>query len=100
MGNLRITISYGRRGHPGVVLIPFTRGIMRLASFSLVFTFLFLSSSGLRAELVSLDIRERQPFANGIGFGNSGPCVKITGVARFAIDPKNPRNKAIVDLHL
>ncbi len=73
---------------------------MRWASFSLGITFLFLSSSALRAELVSLDIRERRPFANGISFGKSGPYEKIKGVARFAIDPKHPCNKAIIDLSL
>lgn len=71
---------------------------MRWASFSHSFAFLLLSSSVLRAELVSLDIRERQPFANGISFGDSGAYEKITGVARFAIDPKHPCNKAIIDL--
>src|SRR5215831_17739845 len=95
MWNSRITISGGRRGHPRAVLIPFTRDIMRLASFYLGFTFLLLSSSVLRAELVSLDIRERQPFANGTDFGKSGPYERIAGVAHFAIDPKHPRNKAI-----
>jgi len=61
---------------------------------------LLLSSSVLRAELIALDIRERQPFAGGIGFGKSGSYEKITGVAHFAIDPKHPGNKEIVDLHL
>ncbi|HTU90119.1 MAG TPA: alpha/beta hydrolase domain-containing protein [Gemmataceae bacterium] len=73
---------------------------MRLASFALGCMFLLLSPPVLLAELVSLDIRERQPFANDISFGNSGPYEKITGVARFAIDPKHPCNKAIVDLNL
>src|SRR5690242_17977916 len=73
---------------------------MRLTSFSLSLPFLLLSAPVLRAELVSLDIRERQPFANGIGFGKSGPYEKITGIARFALDPKQPGNKAIVDLDL
>jgi hypothetical protein len=71
---------------------------MRLASFSLGLTFLLLSPPLLPAELVSLDIRERQPFANGASFGKSGPYEKISGVARFAIDPKHPQNQAIVDL--
>ena len=73
---------------------------MRLASYSLGVAFFLLSSSVLRAELVSLDIQERQPFANAISFGTSGPYEKITGVAHFAIDPKHPGNKEIVDLNL
>ncbi len=71
---------------------------MRWASFSLTLPFLLLSSSVLQAEVVSLDIRERQPFANGIAFGKSGPYEKLIGVAHFAIDPKQPCNQAIVDL--
>jgi hypothetical protein len=73
---------------------------MRSAALYLGIPFLLLSSSGLRAELVSLDIRERQPFANGIAFGASGPYEKITGVSRFAIDPKQSCNQPIVDLSL
>lgn len=73
---------------------------MRRATFYLGIPLLLLSSSVLRAELVALDIRERQPFAGGIGFGKSGSYEKITGVARFALDPKHPGNKDIVDLPL
>ena len=65
---------------------------MRWASFYLGIPLLLLSSSVLRAELVALDIRERQPFAGGIGFGKSGSYEKITGVAHFAIDPKQQGN--------
>jgi hypothetical protein len=71
---------------------------MRWASFYLGLTSLLLSPSVLRAELVSLDIRERQPFAGGISFGDSGPYERISGIARFALDPSHPRNKTIVDL--
>src|SRR5579884_1132040 len=94
MGTARITISGGRRGDPGIVPIPFTRSIMRLPPFHLGLAFLLLSSSLLRAEFVALDIRERQPFANGSDFGKSGPYEKITGIARFAIDPKHLSNTA------
>ncbi len=73
---------------------------MRWASFSLGFTFWLLTPSLLRAELASLDVRARQPFANGTSFGKSGPYERITGIARFAINPKHPCNKAIVDLSL
>jgi hypothetical protein len=51
-----------------------------------------------RAELVSLDFHTRQPFAGGKSFGDAGPYDKLVGVARFAVDPSNPRNGLIVDL--
>jgi len=51
-------------------------------------------------EVVTLDIRDRQPFAAGQSFGDTGPYEQITGIARFAVDPSHPRNKAIVDLAL
>src|SRR6516162_6183881 len=61
---------------------------------------LFLSSSTIRAELISLDIRQRVPFEGGKAFGKTGPYEKFAGIARFALDPKHARNRAIVDLHL
>ncbi len=51
-----------------------------------------------RAELLSLDIHRREPFAGGAAFGDAGPYDVLVGVARFAVDPKHPRNRGIVDL--
>jgi hypothetical protein len=53
-----------------------------------------------RAALVSLEIRRREPFAEGAAFGKTGPYEKLVGVARFAVDPDHARNKAVVDLDL
>ncbi len=57
-------------------------------------------SASARAELKSLDISRREPFAGGAAFGDTGPYERLIGVAHFAVDPKHPRNKDIVDLHL
>jgi hypothetical protein len=54
----------------------------------------------LRAELIDLHVLRREPFLDGKPFGDVGPYEKIVGVARFAIDPKNDRNRVIVDLDL
>jgi hypothetical protein len=62
------------------------------------FTLLVLTTPVARAELVALEIHKREPFASGMSFGDTGPYEKIIGVARFAIDPKNLHNRAIVDL--
>jgi hypothetical protein len=39
-----------------------------------------------------------EPFAGGKGFGKIGPYVRIKGVAKGELDPKDPRNKVIVNL--
>jgi hypothetical protein len=60
---------------------------------------IFLSSS-VHAEIVELKILTREPFASGQAFGDVGPYEQITAVARIAIDPKDARNRVIVDLEL
>jgi hypothetical protein len=59
-----------------------------------------LAGAPVRAELVALEITKREPFADGKAFGDVGPYEQITGIARFAIDPKDPRNRVVVDLDL
>jgi hypothetical protein len=53
-----------------------------------------------RAELRTLEIISRQPFAEGQAFGTAGPYEKIVALARFAVDPGHARNRGIVDLSL
>ena len=61
--------------------------------------FLLFALTGLvRAEVVSLEIHRREPFADGISFGGAGAYEKIVGVARFAVDPNHAANRAIVGL--
>ncbi len=52
----------------------------------------------LRAELIALEILKREPCAKGKEFGTTGAYEQIVAVARFALDPKNARNRVIVDL--
>src|SRR5262245_46760818 len=59
---------------------------------------LLLLGSTARAELMSLEIVKREPFAEGKSFGEVGPYEKLTGIARFAVDPAHVRNRVIVDL--
>jgi len=61
---------------------------------------LMLGAVNVDAELVSLKITKREPFAGGKAFGDVGPYEQITALARFAIDPKDERNRVIVDLDL
>jgi hypothetical protein len=67
--------------------------------FFAVLTLLLLSPAA-RAELIALEIHTRVDFAGGKEFGSAGAYEKLVGVARFAVDPAHPRNKAIVDLDL
>jgi hypothetical protein len=71
---------------------------------NLIGTLFLLTALGIaslaRGELVSLEIHQREPFAGGMTFGQTGAYDILRGVARFAIDPANERNKAIVDLEL
>ena len=60
----------------------------------------FLAGAHLHAEVVSIKILKREPFAGGQAFGDVGPYDQIKAVARFAIDPKDARNQLIVDLDL
>jgi hypothetical protein len=73
---------------------------MRMRSCWLALALSLVLSGAARAELVALDIHKREPFAGGKAFGDVGPYEQITGIARFAIDPKDPHNRIIVDLAL
>src|SRR5438128_2690372 len=66
-----------------------------IAGLLLVFT-----ASATRAEVVSLEVHRREPFASGKAFGDTGAYEKLAGIARFALDPEDPHNRPIVDLDL
>jgi hypothetical protein len=59
---------------------------------------LLLPRPAARAELVSFRVHTREPFAGGKAFGDTGAYEKVVGIATFALDPKHPRNRAIIDL--
>jgi hypothetical protein len=71
-----------------------------MRSYLLAMLLVLLLAPPARAELRSLEILKREPFAGGMAFGDVGPYEKIVGIARFAVDPKQARNQAIVDLAL
>ena len=74
--------------------------IQRSSFLCLVPVLFVLSSTGSRAELRSLEVISREPFADGTSFGDTGPYEKIIAVAHFTVDPSHRRNEAIVDLSL
>jgi hypothetical protein len=72
--------------------------LRRLARAALPALAVLLLASTARAELRSLQILRREPFAGGKSFGKTGPYEIIVGIAHFAVDPGHARNKCIVDL--
>jgi len=48
--------------------------------------------------VIGIEIKSRQPFADGQAFGEAGSYERIDGIVRFAVDPGHPANAAIVDL--
>ncbi|MCG8455966.1 MAG: hypothetical protein MI919_06750 [Holophagales bacterium] len=53
-----------------------------------------------RAEVERLEIEARQPLFDGHSFGLAGPYEQLSGTVHFAVDPEDPRNARVVDLHL
>ena len=50
--------------------------------------------------VIGLEIRNREPYAAGQEFGETGAYERIEGQATFAVDPENAANRSIVDLNL
>ena len=50
--------------------------------------------------VVSVEITERAPFADGAESGEAGPYERVDGLLTHAIDPANPANALITDLAL
>lgn len=71
--------------------------MFRAATFSASILLLAATAS---AEVVDWEITKREPYASGKPIGEVGPCERLSGQIRFAIDPANEANRQIVDLHL
>lgn len=56
-----------------------------------------LAATG-QAEVVRLEIQQREPFAAEHAFGDAGSYERITGSLHLAVDPAHPSNTRIVDL--
>ena len=48
--------------------------------------------------VVRLEIKTRQPLADGREFGDVGRYQQFDGTAHFAVDPAHPLNRAITDI--
>lgn len=61
---------------------------------------IFGLASNLNAAVVRFEIVQRQPFANGAKFGETGAYERIIGRVYYALDPSRAQNASIVDLGL
>ena len=50
--------------------------------------------------VISIDIKERGPYAGGMTFGDTGAYEQLDGTVHFAVDPSKPANSLITDLEL
>jgi alpha/beta hydrolase family protein len=50
--------------------------------------------------VIRLEIKSRQPLADGRAFGDVGRYVQLDGTAHFAVDPARPVNRGITDIDL
>lgn len=50
------------------------------------------------ARIVAVEIEKTEPFAAGTAFGGAGEYVRVVGKARGELDPRDPRNRGIVNL--
>ncbi len=67
----------------------------------LLFTLIsiLVHSASAKARVTYIEILQREPFAEGMDFGEVGAYEVIRGRLHYAVDPDNPRNRAVVDLH-
>ena len=70
----------------------------RLPLAALAFCLGVLPAIAVRAEITAIVIERTESFAGGMTFGEPGAYVRLTGIAKGELDPRDPRNKAIVDL--
>lgn len=71
-----------------------------LAIVPAVFACLIVGALPCPAAVDRVEILVRQPFAGGKAFGKTGAYERIKGRLHYAIDPDDPANGLIVDLHL
>lgn len=70
-----------------------------VTAFALVLA-LIAGGESARAAVEKVVVLERNPFAEGMVFGDTGAYEKIRGIATFSLDPDAPANAGIVDLKL
>ena len=62
--------------------------------------FLIAATQGAEARITSITIDSIAPAYGGVSFGSVGPYQFVTGIAKGAVDPRDPRNAVIQDVEL
>jgi hypothetical protein len=57
-----------------------------------------LASTLSRAEVVSVEVTNRQPWAGGQAFGNVGAYEMLRGMVHYAINPRSPSASNVTDI--
>ncbi len=57
-----------------------------------------LPATGL-AQVARIEIDRREPFADGQSFGEVGPYERLVGSLYLEVDPDDPANQRITDIH-
>ncbi len=50
--------------------------------------------------VIDFSVQRNEPYLGGLKFGQTGAYRRIDGIARYAVDPDDPLNSDITDLHL
>jgi hypothetical protein len=64
----------------------------------LVSTLLCLVATDLYAEVTRVEIRSRGDVLGGLSLGLAGPYEALEAKLYFSVDPRDPHNRAVVDL--
>jgi hypothetical protein len=97
---MEVAMSKGKEAKAEVV--PGHKGwVSRVGGFTclpLIAIAVACSSVPAEAHVTKLDITQRVPFAGGQEFGTVGAYERLTGIAYFEVDPRDPLNAVITDI--
>lgn len=54
----------------------------------------------VEAAVTRFEIQSREPLAEGMAFGDTGPYERIAGRVYYSLDPARPQNSRVIDLSL
>ncbi len=81
-------------------MIIFTQSSSSIRDIALLIFSCFCLVTFASAEVSSFEITSRQPYAEGMPYGDVGAYEEIIGRIHYEIDPSNPRNQVIADLEM
>lgn len=82
----------------GTLRLPYSQALKSVLRAVLSVLIVTAISRPVTARVVRVEVIHRAAVLNGRAWGKSGPYEKISCRMYFAVDPKNPHNRQIVDL--